>query len=86
MFRPATFNKMVLRQTLLITGAGTAIGILLGAGTTILFRSQLYGISPLEWTVLMPVAAGMEGVSILVAYLSGKPWITVDPMEAVRHA
>jgi len=34
----------------------------------------------------MPVAAGMEGVSILVAYLSGKPWITVDPMEAVRHA
>ena len=77
---------MVLRQTLLIAGVGVAIGISLGVGVTMVLRSQLYAISPVEWTVLLPVSAAMEAVSLPVAYLSAKPCITVDPMEAVRHA
>ena len=24
-------------------------------------------------------------IALLVAYFSAKPWITVNPMEAVRH-
>jgi predicted permease len=78
--------KMVLRQTFLITGAGVVIGILLGVGATILLRSQFYGISSVEWTVLLPVSAAMLAVALLVAYLSARPWVRVDPMEAVRHA
>ena len=78
--------KMVLRQTFLITGAGVVIGLLLGVGVTILLRSQFYGVSPVEWTVLLPVSTAMLAVSLLVAYLSARPWITIDPMEAVRHA
>jgi hypothetical protein len=78
--------KMILRETLSITGLGVAIGVALGVGATMLLRSQFYGISPLEWTVLLPVSAGMIAVSLFVAYLSARPWITIDPMEAVRHA
>ena len=77
---------MVLRQTLLIAGVGVAIGISLGVGATMVLRSRFYAISPVEWTVLLPVSAAMEAVSLLVAYLSAKPCITVDPMEVVRHA
>ena len=77
--------RMILRQTVRITGAGIAIGLLLGVGATILLRSQFYGISPIEWTVLLPVAAGMLSVSLLVASLSAMPWIRIDPLEAVRH-
>ena len=84
--RPGQFLKMVLRQTLLITAVGTAIGIALGVGATVLLRSQFYGVSAVEWTVLVPVAAAMLGVSALVAYLCARSWITIDPMEAVRHA
>ena len=84
--RPGQLLKMVLRQTLLITGAGTAIGILLGVGVTVLLRSQFYGVSAVEWTVLVPVAAAMLAVSALVACLCARSWITIDPMEAVRHA
>jgi predicted permease len=84
--QPWQLLRMVLRQTLQIAGAGVAIGTLLGVGATILLRSQLYGISPVEWTVLVPVGAAMLGLSLLVAYFSAKPWITIDPMEAVRHA
>jgi putative ABC transport system permease protein len=84
--RPGQLLKMVLRQTLLITGVGTAIGILLGVGGTVLLRSQFYGVSAVEWTVLVPVTAAMLAVSALVAWLCARSWITIDPMEAVRHA
>ncbi len=84
--RPGQLLEMVLRQTLLITGAGTAIGILLGVGATVLLRSQFYGVSAVEWTVLVPVTLAMLAVSALVAYLCARSWITIDPMEAVRHA
>jgi predicted permease len=83
---PWQLLKMVLRQTMFVAGAGVAIGILLGVGATILFRSQLYGISAVEWTVLLPVGGAMLLLSLLVAYFSARPWITADPMEAVRHA
>jgi len=84
--RPGQLLKMVLRQTMLVAGAGVTLGSLLGVGGTILFQSQLYGISAVEWTVLVPVGAGMIIASLLIAYVSARPWIQVDPMEAVRHA
>jgi ABC-type antimicrobial peptide transport system permease subunit len=78
--------KMVLIQTLRTTAIGVGIGIALGVAATAMLRSQFYGISPVEWTVILPVSAGMIGVSLFVAYLSALPWIAVDAMEAVRHA
>ena len=51
-----------------------------------LAQSQFYGLVAVEWTVLLPVAAGMLGISLLVAWVSARTWVTVDPMEAVRHA
>ena len=84
--RPGQLLKMVLRETLSITGGGIAIGILLGVGATVLLRSQFYGVSAVEWTVLVPVTAAMLAISALVAYICARSWITIDPMEAVRHA
>jgi len=84
--QPRQLMRMVLRQTLVIAGAGVVIGGLAGIGATILFQSQLYGINAVEWTVLVPVTLAMIAVSVLIAYVSARPWITVDPMEAVRHA
>jgi predicted permease len=77
---------MILRQTMLIAGVGIAAGTVTGIGGTALFRSQLYGIGTVEWTVLLPVAATMMAVSLVVAYLSAVRWVAVNPMEAVRHA
>ena len=77
---------MILRQTGFVAGAGTALGILLGIAATAIFRSQLYGVSAVEWNVLLPVAIAMLAISLLVAALSARPWLAVEPMEAVRHA
>lgn len=84
--RPWQLLKMVLRQTLFISGVGVSAGILLGEGAGMLLRSQFYGIGAVEWTVLLPVTLAMLAVSLLVAYLSARSWITIDPMEAVRHS
>jgi ABC-type antimicrobial peptide transport system permease subunit len=78
--------QMILRQTLWITGTGVAIGIVLGIGVAMLLRSQFYGVSAIEWRVLVPVGAGMIAVSLAVAYISARPWLAVDPLEAVRHS
>jgi predicted permease len=79
-------SKMILGQTLRITGLGVAIGVVLGIGATAILRSQFYGIHSLEWTVLLPVTIFMLAISLLVAYISARPWLAVDPMESVRHA
>lgn len=84
--RPGQLLGMVLRQTAAIAGAGIAIGILLGIVATALLQSQFYRIGAVEWTVLLPVSAAMMALSLSMAYLSARPWLTVDPMVAVRHA
>ncbi len=83
--RPWQLLRMILRQTGIVAGVGVAAGIVLGVGGTMLLESQLFGISAVEWTVLVPVGAGVLAVSLAVAYLSARPWIKVDAMEAVRH-
>ncbi len=77
--------RMVLRETIRITGIGVGIAILPGIAATVLLRSELYGVRPIEWYVLVPVSAAMIVVSGVIAYLSARPWLAVDAMEAVRH-
>jgi putative ABC transport system permease protein len=76
---------MILRQVTRIAGVGIAVGLGLGIVTTVLLQSQFYGIGAVEWTVLLPVAAAMLALSLAVAWISARPWIDADPMEAVRH-
>lgn len=84
--RPWQLMKMVFRQTLVVSGAGVVAGLLLGVAITVLARSLLYNVGAVEWAVLLPVAVAMVSISIAVAYLSARPWLRVDPMEAVRHS
>jgi ABC-type antimicrobial peptide transport system permease subunit len=84
--RPGQLLAMVIRQILTFAGAGVAVGTLLGIAATAIFRSQLYGIGVVEWVVLLPVGAGMLILSSIVAYGSARPWVKVDPLEAIRHA
>jgi predicted permease len=84
--RPGQLLEMIVRHTLLIAGSGVAIGLLLGVGTTLLLRSQFYQVRAVEWTVLLPVSLAMLAVCSAVAYFSAKPWLSINPMEAVRHA
>ena len=82
---PGHLLKLVLRQTAFIAGTGIAVGTLLGVAATLLFRSEFYGVSAVEWSVLLPVAIAMFVLALAVAAFSARPWLAIDPMEAVRH-
>ena len=78
--------QMIVRHTLIVAGTGVGLGLVLGVGTTLLLRSQFYQVRAVEWTVLLPVSLAMLAVSAAVAYVSARPWLGINPMEAVRHA
>jgi predicted permease len=83
---PPQLFELVLRRTLAIAGIGVAVGLGLGVAASSLAMSMLYGIHPVEWDVLVPVAGCMLAVAAVIAYLAARPWIRMDAMEAVRHA
>jgi putative ABC transport system permease protein len=78
--------KLVLRQTGVITAIGIFLGIAGGIGASVLARSLLYQIQPIEWPVFLGAAFVMFAMSIFIAYSGARPWMRVDPMESVRHA
>ncbi len=78
--------RMILRQTLFVTATGVCLGIIGGVVASILVRSQLYGIHPVEWVVFLAVAVAMGAMTVLTAYSAARPWMNADPMESVRHA
>ncbi len=84
--QPFRLIKLFLRQTSIISSVGVTVGLFLGIGATILFKSQFYEIRPVELHVLVPVALGMVLISTAIAYLATRPWINVNPLEAIRHS
>ena len=84
--RPGQVMGMVFRETLWVSGGGVLAGLALGVAATMIFRSQLYGIQPVEWRVLAPVMIGMVALSLGTAYLAARRWTRMNPMDAVRHA
>ena len=82
---PGRLMSLVLRETSVVAGSGIAIGLFLGVVVTAGFRSLLYGIGVLEFTVLIPVAVAMLAVCLAVAAMSARPWLRIDAMETIRH-
>lgn len=83
---PGRLLRLILRETAAVAGAGIVIGLLLGIAATAGFRSLLYGIGTVEFTVLVPVAAAMLVVCLAIAAISAWPWLHIDSMETIRHA
>jgi predicted permease len=83
---PGDLWRMVLSQTSFVTAAGVLLGITGGIVASLLVRSLLYGIRPVEWIVFIAVALTMGVVTVLTAYSAARPWLRADPMESVRHS
>jgi predicted permease len=82
---PRQLFSMVLRRAALIAGAGVIAGMSLGVAATVVLRSQFFGIRAVEWYVLAPVAVSMILLAMAVATAAARPWIRMNPMEAIRH-
>jgi predicted permease len=76
---------MVLKQGLLLSGAGVLIGLGAAFGLTRLMGALLYGVDPVDPMTFGSVAVGLTAVALLASYLPALRASRIDPVEAIRY-
>jgi ABC-type antimicrobial peptide transport system permease subunit len=76
---------MVLRETLMLTFTGLAIGIPCALAASRLVANLLYGVSPSDPATVAAVALILTSVAVLAGYIPARRAMQVDPMVALRH-
>ena len=76
---------MVLREGLVVAGAGVAVGLGLSVLATRLLRGLLYGIAPTDMFSYGFAAAGLFTVAAIATYVPARRAAAVDPLIALRH-
>jgi putative ABC transport system permease protein len=77
--------RMVLRETLLLTFAGLAVGVPCALAATRLIEHLLFGVSVNDPATLVAVALTLAAVAILAGYIPARRAMRVDAMVALRH-
>jgi predicted permease len=75
---------MFVRSSLVLTGIGTAIGLLVAAVLMQLMRTLLFGISPLDPITFTAVPIALIAAACLASYLPARRTAAVNPVEALR--
>jgi putative ABC transport system permease protein len=83
--QPADVLFMVVRQGLLLTVAGIAIGLAGALAATRLMQSLLFGVRAADPLTFAVVPILVAGVASLAAYLPARRASKVDPMIALRY-
>jgi predicted permease len=75
---------MVLRDALLLTLGGIAIGVPLAIAATKLLRTLLFEVSPTDTMTFVLIAAGIVAVTMIAGYIPARRAASVDPVVALR--
>jgi ABC-type antimicrobial peptide transport system permease subunit len=75
---------LVLRQALVLVGAGLLVGLPAAIAMARLLRGFLFGLSPMDPATLAGAALVMLAVATAAAYLPARRASRVDPMAALR--
>jgi predicted permease len=76
---------MVMREVLLLAGAGVLIGLPVALLVTRLLESQLYGIAPHDPAIAIAATLGLVAVAALSGYIPARRATRVDPLTALRY-
>jgi putative ABC transport system permease protein len=77
-------KRMFVRNGLVLTGAGMAIGLLAAVALTRLMSSLLFGVSPLDPPTYVVVPILLVGATVVASYLPARRAAAVDPVEALK--
>ncbi len=75
---------MVLREGLVMTTVGLALGLLLGLGVARVAARLLYGVSPVDAFSIVVTVALLGLASLLASYIPARRAAKTDPMTALR--
>lgn len=77
--------RMILRETSLILGIGSAIGLSLALAGGRMLKSILYGLSTVDPLTLVGATVLLSLITLLAGYLPARRAALVDPMLALRY-
>jgi ABC-type antimicrobial peptide transport system permease subunit len=75
---------MVLRDALILTLCGLAIGLPLTLASTKLLRTLLFAVTPTDAMTFGAIAASIIAVSMIAGYIPARRAASVDPVVALR--
>jgi predicted permease len=81
----STILSMILRETLVLTFAGLAVGLPCALAASHLVGHMLFGVSANDPATLAAVAFALAAVATLAGYAPARRAMSVDPMVALRH-
>ncbi len=82
--RPSQVLMQVVREGLLLSATGAAIGIVVAIAATTLLSSFLFGIDATDPPTYVAVVATLMAVSLLASYIPARRALRVDPIAALR--
>jgi predicted permease len=82
---PRDVRRLVLRQALLLTFVGIAIGLASAAAMTQLLASILFGVKPTDPLTYFAVVALLAFVALSASYIPACRAMRVDPIVALRY-
>jgi putative ABC transport system permease protein len=80
-----TILSMILRETLVLTFAGLALGLPCALAASHLVGHMLFNVSANDPATLAAVAFSLTAVAILAGYIPARRAVRVDPMAALRY-
>jgi putative ABC transport system permease protein len=83
--RRSDIMAMVLRQGLMLTAIGSAIGLLLAAGVSQALVVFLFGVPPMHPPTFVTAVLVFAAVGFVACYLPARRATSVDPLRALRR-
>jgi putative ABC transport system permease protein len=76
--------RMVVRQAMLMAGAGVVLGLSISFALTSLMVKLLFGVAPRDPVTFIATATLLAGTAILASYIPARRASRVDPLIALR--
>jgi ABC-type antimicrobial peptide transport system permease subunit len=83
--QPSNVLRLILKETMLLTLTGVAIGLPCALASARLISTFLYGLKPADPVAIGLAMLAMSGVAFLAGCLPARRAMRVDPMVALRY-
>ncbi len=82
---PAAVTRMILRNALVIAGAGILIGLAAAFALTRFMEKLIFGISASDPVTFAVVTLLLAAIALLAGYVPARRAAKIDPLEALRQ-
>ena len=83
--RPTDILRLMMGKGVILVGAGTAIGLVMGLGLERLMNTTLFNVGGVDLLVYLIVVPSMLLVTLLATYLPARRASLIAPTEALRY-